>query len=249
MPQIASEPVAVLPDEHQHAPCGGDAQDVQHDRLERQQQRAEGARQQEERRDRDQRDHQREVAVDGVDEVVVRGQAGRRRARRDRCRAPCRARRRACPCPHGPLSGVWIASTSAVPSRRQARLVRRHGTVDAVDLAQAGRHLLGIGVALDQNLVGQERPLADAGVLQRREAVLRVAGLRDRVERRSCPAAGQWRRRRAPGSPPAPRRRRTSGGARRPGPSGSMRGSPCRRCAGAASRAATPASPAPPAAA
>ena len=63
----------MLPDQHQHAPGGGDAEDVEHDRLQRQQQRAERARQQDERRDRDQRDHQREAAVDGVDEVGVRG--------------------------------------------------------------------------------------------------------------------------------------------------------------------------------
>ena len=55
------------------------------------------------------------------------------------------------------------------------------GAVDAVDLAQVGRHPFGVGVALDQDLVRQQRALADAGVLERDEAVLGVARLRDRV--------------------------------------------------------------------
>ena len=76
MPQIASEPEAVLPDEDHQPPRGADRQEVQQDGLERQDQRAERPRQQQERQHGDQRDDEREVAVDGVEEVgALRGLA------------------------------------------------------------------------------------------------------------------------------------------------------------------------------
>ena len=69
MPQISSEPKPVLEDEHDQPPGGGDGEQVQEDGLERQDQRAERAREEEEREDGDEREHEREVAVDGVEEV------------------------------------------------------------------------------------------------------------------------------------------------------------------------------------
>ena len=60
-----------LPHEVEHAPGSANADHVEHDRLQRQQQRAECPCQQDERDDRDEGDHEREVSVDGIDEVLV----------------------------------------------------------------------------------------------------------------------------------------------------------------------------------
>src|SRR5215207_9044048 len=64
---------AVLPDERHHAPGGEDGEQVERDRLERQQERAEGTREQDEGDERDQAKHERENAVDVVDEVLDLG--------------------------------------------------------------------------------------------------------------------------------------------------------------------------------
>jgi hypothetical protein len=53
--------------------------------------------------------------------------------------------------------------------------------MDPVHPAQIGRDPLGICVAVDQNLVGQQRALSDAGLFERDETLLGVAGAGDRV--------------------------------------------------------------------
>src|SRR5262249_54726148 len=62
--------VALLPDEDEDAAGGGEREQVEEHRLEWQQERAEGAGEQDERDERDQAEHEREVAVDGGDEVA-----------------------------------------------------------------------------------------------------------------------------------------------------------------------------------
>ena len=75
----------MLPDEHHDSAGGGDREQVQSDGLEGQDQRAEGACQEQEREQSDQPDHEREVAVDGVDEVgALRGLASDRDRGRER---------------------------------------------------------------------------------------------------------------------------------------------------------------------
>ena len=71
MPKIALRPVALLP-EPGHQPEGrGEGQEVQHDRLAGEQQRAEGPGQEQERHDRDEGEHEREVAEHGVAVVLL----------------------------------------------------------------------------------------------------------------------------------------------------------------------------------
>jgi hypothetical protein len=53
--------------------------------------------------------------------------------------------------------------------------------VDSVDSAKVGRHPLGVGAALDQDLVREQRSLADPRVLERDQALLRIARLGDGV--------------------------------------------------------------------
>ncbi len=75
---------------------------------------------------------------------------------------------------------------------------------------------LRVGAALDQDLVREQRALADAGVLERHQAVLGVARAGDRVGVGRAELEVGGRERRAPRSPPCRRRRRASGAARRP---------------------------------
>src|SRR6185436_1517238 len=142
---------------------------------------AERAREQQERGDSDQGDHEREVAVDGVDEVVVQGQVsthadigtGAMRGRAYAVERVARFRRRAV----GGREGLDDRGAALPPFRR----VGGDGAVDAFQTAQVLRDLVEVR-AFGQHLVRQERPGADAGVLQRLEADLRVALLRNRVE-------------------------------------------------------------------
>ena len=127
----------MLPDEHEHAPGGGDAEDVQQDRLRRQQQRAERPRQQDERRDRDQGDHQREAAVDRVDEVGVRRRLpAHAHVRSDAVRRVPHARRawprpRRCRCPGSgspPRARSRRGATAGCPAPRRRGCPRRRPT-------------------------------------------------------------------------------------------------------------------------
>ena len=119
MPQIASEPMPVLPHQHHHAPGGSDREHVQQHRLQRQHQRAERAREQQERQGGDQRDDERELAVDGVDEV---GTLRRLAADRDPAPVRCgcgrasRGRRRSC----RPAPGMTATSPGRPATRRAA---------------------------------------------------------------------------------------------------------------------------------
>ncbi len=73
MPQMALEPCPCCQTRAMTPPRRADADQVEHHGLERQQQRAEGAREEHEGDHGDEGDHQREVAVDGGDEVGVLG--------------------------------------------------------------------------------------------------------------------------------------------------------------------------------
>ena len=135
-----------------------------------------------------------------------------------------------------------MASTSAVPSRRHCgvrrarprRGCRRTPAHRAGDRAGSVR-------ALDEDLVRQQRARADARLLERDEAracaspdfAMRVGVGRARAAGRSPPATSARAR------PPCRRRAATQRWRDdERAPSASTRGSPCRRCAGAASRAA-----------
>ena len=204
----------------------------------RQQQRAERAREQQERDDPDQRDHQREVAVDGLDEVVVQGQVAPRRGRRDRRHARLRARGRACRATSEVApSAVGKASTIAVPSCRHRSPERRRRGCRR-DRAGPARPAPGSCPRSAPRAAAARRrrcrsPSAPRGRPSRRPAWRSCRGRTGRAggSRPRPPARPRWRRTRPP---------RASGGARHPRPSASMPGSPCRRCAGAASRAARP---------
>ena len=142
----------------------------------RQQQRAERPREQDERHDRDQRDHQREAAVDGVDEVGVRRAAGRRRC----TSGPARVRRvaharRACPCPRRsrcPGSGSPRRSRCR---RGASRRRGRDGAVDPVDLAQRA-------------------PPRGSGRWRLRRGSRAAGATRRRSRRPRVPAVRPWRR-------------------------------------------------------
>jgi hypothetical protein len=58
---------------------------------------------------------------------------------------------------------------------------RSDGAVDAVDRGDRGSDALRIGGTLDEDLVRQQRALADARLLERDQGRLGVARLRDRV--------------------------------------------------------------------
>ena len=231
----------MLPDQHQDAPCRGDAEDVEHDRLRRQQQRAEGAREQDEGGDRDQRDHQREAAVDGVDEVVVGGRLAADADVGTGARARCRGRRRASPRPRrfrcrasgSPRRARCRRGASAGRRERPRRgFPRRRSSV--------GGDPLGVGVALDQDLVRKQRALADPGLLERDKPLLASPDfaivLASEVPSCRSVAAKASASTTAIPAPAASQRRRDDG--LRPARPGAA--SPCRRCAGAASRAARP---------
>ena len=69
----------MLEHEHEQSPGGSDGEQVEEDSLERQDQRPESPRQEQEGRPQIRRDQQREVAVDGVEEVgSLRGLAADR---------------------------------------------------------------------------------------------------------------------------------------------------------------------------
>ena len=132
MPQIRFEPWPLLPHELEHAPRGGDADHVQHHRLQRQQQRAERAREQHERDQRDQRDHQREVAVHGVDEVLVlRRQPAEVDVRAGRAHGRAHAVERGATRPRWRRPAIENASTTAAPGRRHCGQRRRDRAVHA----------------------------------------------------------------------------------------------------------------------
>ncbi len=236
---------AVLEDEHDQAPGGGDGEQVQQDGLQRQDQRAEGARQQ------DERQHARSA----------RSSAGscRRRRRGSRRSAPPRrrpSRRRAArvarmrssvarPAAELP-SAVGMTVTSAVPSRRQsagAAALRTPST-------SGERRRDGAGVArADERVERRQRAGADAGVLQLLEAGAGGPALGERVGARVAELdrrggddeRGQHGGRR--------RRRRPSGGGRRGAPRPTSRGWRGPRGGCAASRASGRPSPGRPAAA
>ena len=174
--------MAALPHELEHPPGGGDADHVEDHRLQRQQQRAEGPREQHEGDQRDQGDHQREVAVHGADEVLVLRRPGRRRPRRvpapARPCAPDRASRARSPMEaSGVGEGVDDCRAGTAPLRRR----RRHGAVHAGHRGERRRDLLGRGRAGDEHLIGHERARADARPLEREEALLGVPLFGDRV--------------------------------------------------------------------
>ena len=215
MPEDLVGAEALLEDEHDQAPGSGDREQVQEDGLERQDQRAERAREEDEREDGDQRDHQREVAVDGVEEVGAL-----------RCLATDR---------HLAGRGVGAEAVERLSAGRGVPVFGRDdrderrpvaapvcGRCRALDTLDFGERLRdGVGVArADERVEGRERAGADARVLQLRRG-RHVRALPVRATRRAGSRAGSSRRRRR--ARPARRSRsrpRSSGGARisaRPG--------------------------------
>jgi hypothetical protein len=81
----------------------------------------------------------------------------------------------------GTAVGNWdrLDERGAVPA--PVGSVGRDGAVDALGPAQLLRDLLGARVAFDQDLVRQQRALADAGVLESDQAFLGVTLLGERV--------------------------------------------------------------------
>ncbi len=223
--------VAVLPDEHDHAPRGADAEDVEDDRLQRQQQRAERAGEQDERGDPDQREDQREAPVDRVDEVGVGG-------------------RRAADADVGPVA--WAASRTPVergaafvgaavggsgprrrsPSRRGATRGRRARTRRGCRRPRRSAVATFAGSVPPSIRIscGSSAPSPMPESLERVEPGLGAAGLRDRRGVGGPELECRTRRPRARRSSAARRRPPPSGGATRPRPSASRRGWPCRRC-------------------
>ena len=128
--------VALLPEEHHEAPDGADRDDVEHDRLQRQQQRAEHPREQDVGDDDDHQDHPDEVAVDRVVEVDAarHGAADQHLAR---------ARRRPRRAPADTLRGAVLLAgktlTTAVSPRRHACAGRGDRPAHAVDAARRPR--------------------------------------------------------------------------------------------------------------
>src|SRR5215211_4713854 len=66
-----------------------------------------------------------------------------------------------------PLSAIGIASTSALPPRRQSGAAGATAPWTPSTALSAGRGARGVGAALDQHLVWQQRALADPRPLER----------------------------------------------------------------------------------
>ena len=148
-------------------------------------------------RDRDQREHQREAAVDRVDEVGCWRPARRRRGRPAPVAwAASRTPVSVSPPASVPLSGLGIASTIAVPPRRQlgaARARTRRGCRRRRRSAAAT--FCRVGPAVDEDLVREQRALADPGALERLEPGLGARPTSRSSRRRRSPSCSRTRRR------------------------------------------------------
>ena len=133
-------PEALLEDEHDQPPRRSNREQVQEDGLQRQEQRAERAREEDEGEDGDQREHEREVGVDGFEEVgALRCLATDRHLGRQRLGAEAVERLSA-------GRGVPVLGRDDRDERRPvAAPVRgRRRTLDTVDLGERCRDGLGI---------------------------------------------------------------------------------------------------------
>jgi hypothetical protein len=125
--------------------------------------------------DRDQRDHDGEAAVNGVDEIRRRSRlAPDPDVRTERMR--CFPNRRQ----HGLASlGAAVRNRNGFHNRGTAPTpagpIRRDGAVDAIDRSQPLRHCFRVRVALGQDLVRKEGALSDACILKRDQTGLAVA--------------------------------------------------------------------------
>ena len=196
----------------------------------------------------DQRDHQREVAVDGVDEVgVLRRLPPTRDVRPGGVGGVAHARR-ACRRPASlPLSAIGNASTSARAVRgasRRRRAPRRRGCRRRRRSAAATSS--GIGRAVDEHLVRRAaRPRRCPSASSATRPALRARPTCAIVSASEAPRCRSAARRR-----PARGSTASADAGREPAAAHDQpraqrvqaRGSPCRRCAGAASRAARRAS-------
>ena len=127
--------VALLPEQHQEAVGGAERDDVQHDGLGGEHDRAERAREQQEGDERDQAEHQREVAVHGGRRSPCSGRCCRRPGRRPAptsggsaaCRsAPCP--RPCCPAERGITLDERVAALAEARRRGRQRRCRRRAS-------------------------------------------------------------------------------------------------------------------------
>ena len=153
-PSSALRP-AVLEDEHQQPVGGGDRQQVQQHRLDRDHERAERDQQQQEAQRQDEREDHRRVALHLLVEVVRAGRlAGHRRLRRraarrpwpgSRRRAASRARRPTCrrcrrrPARATPSRPCGPGSPASRPARTSARSRARAASARRSPPARAAR--------------------------------------------------------------------------------------------------------------
>ena len=239
MPHSWLRAVALLPDQGDHAPGGADADHVEDDRLERQQQRAEGPGQEQEGEHGDQRDHHREAAVDGRDEVLVLGpDAADADAGAEAVGGGC-ARGRSCPA----RVGGGVRDDEGVDDRRaRARCHGRPGRSDGAVHRRPPRRrpsptrsAAGAGASISIG-VSAPAPMPERSSATRPACASPCLAQRVDVGRPGLQAGGGDRRARR--ARRRPRARRTSAGGRPAAPSASTSGWPGRRSGCAASPAA-----------